>query len=468
MKKAIAILMAALALVTAAGCKSPTERGREENSSSMSEIIDTETEEQEPLRVLMDVEFDTRVGGSLRDSLDSFQIEDQRGSMKTKKSFEKVIEELGGPEDMEIEFPPEHGEARDAYLTAVRTEIMAGKGPDVFMCLSGWGAHNVDDDLTSLCLEDALFKFPRQAMERNMFLPLDEYIENAQFMEWDKLTPVIMEAGKNEHGQLLLPMTYTVPLGIFKSGDVDFTLEGNTGLTWKEMLDMGPECTAVAVKSIWGSQQSAALAPLADYEQDELVITEEELLDYVNSCLEGQKRLENEKLPESQIKVLKPDSFFDNEYGSSNELTIIPRFSRGGGYHAIITSFTGINVNTKRPEDAFFLVDYIMGREGQQSSLFVHMSHDKAVPTMEGLLSGRGSGVFAPTIPGNEKYVNMSKNLYKEFEKLRDGISGADFYTSLDKELFSLTTDFSDGTDKTVEELVHGVYTRMNMMLAES
>ena len=89
-------------------------------------------------------------------------------------------------------------------------------------------------------------------------------------------------------------------------------------------------------------------------------------------------------------------------------------------------------------------------------------------PTMEGLLSGRGSGVFAPTIPGNEKYVNMSKNLYKEFEKLRDGISGADFYTSLDKELFSLTTDFSDGTDKTVEELVHGVYTRMNMMLAES
>ena len=58
MKKAIAILMAALALVTAAGCKSPTERGREENSSSMSEIIDTETEEQEPLRVLMDVEFE--------------------------------------------------------------------------------------------------------------------------------------------------------------------------------------------------------------------------------------------------------------------------------------------------------------------------------------------------------------------------------------------------------------------------
>lgn len=361
-----------------------------------------------------------------------------------------------------------HGEERDAYLTALRTEIMAGNGPDVFMCLSGWGTHTVGDDFTTLCHEDAVFKFPQQAMERNIFLPLDEFIEDARFMEWDKLTPVIMEAGRNEHGQLLLPMTYTVFMGLFKRGDVDFTLEGNTGLEWKDMLDMGPACAAVAAKSIYGGYQSAALAPLADFERDELALTEEELLEYVALALEAEERLKGEKLPEAQIQSLKPDSFFDSQYGRSNELTMIPRFSRGGGYRALINSFAGINVNTKRPEDAFFLVDYMMSREGQQSSLYVHMTHDRAVPTMEGLLSGRGSGVFAPTVPGSEEYVNMSENCYKEFEKVRDGISGADFYTSLDEEMFNLAVDLADGTGKPVEELVHGAYMHMNMMLAES
>lgn len=117
-------------------------------------------------------------------------------------------------------------------------------------------------------------------MERNIFLPLDEYIEKARFMEWDKLTPVIMDAGRNGRGQLLMPMTYTVPVSVFKSEDIDFRLDGNTGLAWKDMLSGGPEMAASASES-HASLQSAALFPIADYKKDELAMTEDELLDYI-------------------------------------------------------------------------------------------------------------------------------------------------------------------------------------------
>ena len=65
--------------------------------------------------------------------------------------------------------PPE-GQERSAALTRIRTEILAGKGPDVFICtcwVPGFG-------------EEGLFKFPNQAMENRIFLPLDDYISGAE------------------------------------------------------------------------------------------------------------------------------------------------------------------------------------------------------------------------------------------------------------------------------------------------
>ena len=237
---------------------------------------------------------------------------------------------------------------------------MAGKGPDVFVCLSGFGAHYFEND-TGFCFEESLFRFPQQAMERNMFLPLDDYIEKAQFMEWDKLTPIVMEAGKNEHGQLLLPMTYTMPLGYYRSADVEYRLE-DTSLTWDDMLSGGPE-TLLQAANISESHQSAALAPIADYEKDQLALTEEELLEYVTSRMDARGRLGEMDLPECSNGLLHPNNWFDEENGASDELTLVPVFSRSGGYYAVITSFAGINVNTKRPDDAFFVVDYIMSKD---------------------------------------------------------------------------------------------------------
>lgn len=79
---------------------------------------------------------------------------------------------------------------RDQQLQRLRTEILAGKGPDIFLTdvynhvvgdaeIGKWGVEG----------KGPLFNFPAQAMKNRLFLPLDDYIAQAQFMEFDQLTP---------------------------------------------------------------------------------------------------------------------------------------------------------------------------------------------------------------------------------------------------------------------------------------
>ena len=89
--------------------------------------------------MFIDVEFGSKVLTSVQGSLGDCEAEITKGGKPKYKKFQDVIAELGGPENIKLEFPPKCGDERDAYMTALRTEIMAGKGPDVFVALSGYG-----------------------------------------------------------------------------------------------------------------------------------------------------------------------------------------------------------------------------------------------------------------------------------------------------------------------------------------
>ena len=101
------------------------------------------------------------------------------------QSFLETVAMMGGPSDVVLEIVPRSGVERETAIDRIRTEIMSGKGPDVFIVPCG------DGYLTS---EPSLFPVPEKTLEAGIFLPLDEYIENAQFMDWDKQTAVVMEA----------------------------------------------------------------------------------------------------------------------------------------------------------------------------------------------------------------------------------------------------------------------------------
>lgn len=125
----------------------------------------------------------------------------------------------------------------------------------------------------------------------------------------------------------------------------------------------------------------------------------------------------------------------------------------------------GVNANTQRPDDAFWIVDYLMSQEGQTGKLFAFATHTMAVPTMEGLMADPESAIS----DGLDGKAYMNENMYKALCQLRDGISAADFITPLEQELSNLYNGVMDGeASKPAESLVHDAYTHMRMDLGES
>ncbi|MBQ6856256.1 MAG: hypothetical protein IJO13_04040, partial [Lachnospiraceae bacterium] len=230
--------------------------------------------EKEPLRICVDLDY---VSWSQYHAADAMKI------------FLSRVKDLGGPEDVVLDVIPESGVERDTAITRLRTEIMAGEGPDLFIMAC--------DDGTSWKAE-ALFPIPEKAMENGMFLSLDPYIEDEKFAQWDKLMPQVMAAGRDEYGQQIVPIAYAIPLTFYLESDVPEKPGVETA--WQEMLeDKTDVLTAAAswyhtkaltLESEQDDHIEYALGELADYENEELLFTEEELLQRVREILELKKQ----------------------------------------------------------------------------------------------------------------------------------------------------------------------------------
>ena len=172
MKRALCVLLAVVLIVSIfSGCAEAGEVG-----------------ELEPLRILVDA------------NASEFA---ERSCKKMMEEFVEYAASIGGPTDVIIEVLPDLDAARESAIERIRTEIMGGGGPDLFI---------VRSDRGEVSRRELLFPIPEKAMENGLFLPLDKYIKKAQFMEWDKHTEAIMDAGRDRYGQQMIPMVYTTPL----------------------------------------------------------------------------------------------------------------------------------------------------------------------------------------------------------------------------------------------------------------
>ncbi len=309
------------------------------------------------------------------------------------------IQELGGPE-IEIVTIPREGNERQIELTRIRTEMMAGEGPDVFIVSSSWEITDPNDPPTpdpKYRDNTALFLQPEKSMALGLFYPLDDLIEDAQFMEWDKLTPQIMEAGRTEQwGQVLLPLVYQISATVYDGAAVEFapSKEG----TFAEAIQdpTGIQRNAVAW-SVNGEDAGATLGALADYTASprQLLFTEDELTQWLQEGTEIYQEFAQgayDDLPENLGGEFcigyddygQPDFLKDSE----GTTTFVPAYNRTGGATAIIPAFAAINANTKEPDSAFFVLDYLLSKDSQNhSAVFKRIATEGGLLTYEGLMS---------------------------------------------------------------------------------
>lgn len=406
---------------------------------------------------------------------------------KTLEKFKKEIISAGGPNDITFDciyYDYQYGNngsnygIREGDLTRIRTEIMAGKGPDVFITVC-------DPEY-----EDPVFKYPDQMMSRRVFLPLDDYIEKAKFMEWDKLTPIVMEAGKTDEGQMVLPLTYSMPLTVFRKEELEHT--PSQTLTFFDIAEssnpaslFSPErTTEFGEYTMDGDRLAAVFSELVNYDTETLAFSEEDIKEII--LVLGD--LESRRAKGEYDDILSyyhtnlmvgfnsyPDDEMYNAMFAGIEgkesLPLFPLYSTQGGYCATITSFAAINRNTKRPDDAFFVLDYLLSLECQCSPLYANLTYNQAIPTHEDAMQRR-TEVVSEGVSYNYGYPTwyLGRSNFDELCALRENISYVRFRTELDEKLVSLLaiSKYSPSSGESLNREVHNAYMEMQMMLAES
>lgn len=377
-----------------------------------------------------------------------------------------AIEAQGGPTDIEFDIlTVDDANERSMQLTRLRTEIMSGQGPDAYI-MTWLGA-------------DGLFRFPEKNMELGMFYPLDNFIENAQFMQFDEMLPQIMELGKSEeYGQVLLPMSYWFPFSVYlESNDLP---QLSADLTWYDLLNSSNSVFQVdtAAHQTYRDDYAFSGMPyldltfgqLGDYQAKKLSFTEEELLGRIYEILEQEEKHRNgefDDAPEhydvytlnSSLYDLNANYFIENisdfvgksEALQHEDLAFIPIYSDDGGITAQATSFCAIDATTKRAKDAFFVLDVLMSKEYLRLSEFC-----------------------AQADPYKDYQTVLNDANFAKYTELQNQISNVHFSSALNTEMIELFDKaaniyygYEDGSEDDIAKLVTDAYRTMRQSMSE-
>ena len=358
----------------------------------------------------------------------------------------------GGMEVEVIELS--HNETADMKNTEIRTEIMSGGGPDVFVL-----ACPVSENENI----SYLFSNPEKVMESDLFLPLDEYMENAEYMKPEQWNQTILEAGRTEDGQVLLPVYYRYCAYMIPQKDVQGVEQP---ASWEEVYTSeNPALKSTLGNDMWSSSFPFLFGKLADYQKGELTFSKEELAACLDEALLFEEsNTSTEESMEMGLTGWGDETFYSEVRASLEEEPVgftLP--NKDGGVTAMVTLYAAVNRNTEHPEEAFAFLDFMLSDEVTSG---IGFKRDEK-------FYGSGGGKFLTEgITVNQKVFvdrycrnDKAKEIY---ESINGRIDTVRYYSDMDEELYQLYGRYKYTQQQTErEELIQSTYDRMKMKVAE-
>jgi len=180
---------------------------------------------------------------------------------------------------VEIEYVPNDTASLDIIKDRLRTEIMAGKGPDMFLLPT----HGTPSKL--------IFDDVNQAMHNGIFADISACYNADTELDKDGLNQTIMDAGVVDGARYTLPLRCDFPVVY-----VDLDKLGEAGLDTAmfengvvNMLDIITQTgdKELAAATVFDVNKYAPLffSDYLDYEQGEILVNREELIAFWNSLL---------------------------------------------------------------------------------------------------------------------------------------------------------------------------------------
>ena len=165
----------------------------------------------------------------------------------------------------------------------LRTELMAGKGPDVLLLQTAeWWQH-----LTAECKTNPLIADVQLAMKNGLFYDISEFYDADTALGIDALEPTVMNAGILDGKRYVLPLRYNmlvayVDKALFEESGMSLDLFDQDIISvWNAIVQHGDGRIAKAAEIRGGLNCSLNLiGNLIDYEKQEVLLTKEKLAEY--------------------------------------------------------------------------------------------------------------------------------------------------------------------------------------------
>ena len=377
--------------------------------------------------------------------------------------LENYLKATGVETEYEFLVLPNNTEDRETELTRLRTEIMAGEGPDAFILNATIPGYVTD--LSTMEPTEALFPNVEKSMYSHLFLDVEEMVQNSETIDLANCNPTVMDVGVTSGGRFLLPLTYTFSVHIFDTAhlnDPNFTF---TSL--EELLQSDEESLKGTLA--WGSFRlfPDCLDPLVDYEGQNLLVTRE-AMQQADALVD----LQDESYSESPLVYQSGTGIsMYSLLGLSSEdteYTFFPVPNRNGGVTAAVTFYAAINANAAYPQEAFDFIELLYSEElFTEQGFEVNGMHygtmfdygdngSLAIPVKDGVLLqyAEDSGLLPGTLAS--------------FQGALDRIDSAKVYSDLDLDIYNLyETWHFERPEESLEELVDRTVSTMEMTLAE-
>ena len=225
--------------------------------------------------------------------------------------------------DFVIERIPQKGSERTNVLERLRTELMSGKGPDILLlpgnCLVR-GERNA--------LQESLILDVNQAMRNGLFADISEYYDADTELGKESLNTTVMDAGVVDGARYVLPLRYDFPVvcvsveRFAKTGLSKDTFNTNI-LSFMQAAVQTDDRTAISMLTEDNVLMLENLMPQAvDYDEQQVRITNEELVQYCQTYWAYQKKCFRNSLTSKERNPHTTDLYtYINEEGTDEYLS---------------------------------------------------------------------------------------------------------------------------------------------------
>lgn len=386
----------------------------------------------------------------------------------TGQELAKTWEQLNDGVKVELVIIPGNDEMAETRITELRTEIMSGGGPDVFL-LKCTDPNAAED-------HPILFSNPEKMMYSDVFLPLDDYMEDAQYLDTDAWNQTILESGRTEDGQLLLPVCYEYGAYAFRAEDVESGEDSGEDfpVSWDELISGEDNISTEGIAANFLLGFYDVFGKLADYQDETLLFSEEELLKRMQEAIlfkgKGEEAMRAENALEAVSGNRMGNDFLVNlENDREKKHTMFAFPNVDGSVTANVTMYAAVNRNTERPEEAFSMLDVLFSDEIMCGEGF-RIGDINYGLTIEADLKARGGIPVTPNAL-QTACARISEEDANAIQKMNSQIQVIRYNSDLDRELQKLYEDcYNFGrvrSETEIKQLVSQTVNTLRMKVSE-